>query len=90
MTRTEKGALIEELKDKFENNSFFYVTDSSSLTVEKINQLRRICFNKGVEVKVVKNTLAIKAMESHPESKNFAGVFEAFKGTKHDFVFRQW
>jgi large subunit ribosomal protein L10 len=80
MTRTEKGALIEELKDKFENNSFFYVTDSSSLTVEKINQLRRICFNKGVEVKVVKNTLAIKAMESHPESKNFAGVFEAFKG----------
>nr|MBP6694032.1 50S ribosomal protein L10 [Saprospiraceae bacterium] len=63
MTRTEKGELINELKEKFENNSFFYVADSSSLTVEKINKLRRICFNKGVEVKVVKNALAVKAME---------------------------
>ncbi|MFZ1704587.1 MAG: 50S ribosomal protein L10 [Saprospiraceae bacterium] len=80
MTRTEKGELIEELKEKFENNSFFYVTDSTSLTVEKINQLRRVCFNKGVEIKVVKNTLAIKAMESQPEAKNFSSIFKAFKG----------
>lgn len=80
MTRTEKGDLINDLKDKFENNSFFYVTDSSTLTVEKINKLRRMCFDKGVEVKVVKNTLAIKAMESHPESKNFQALFGAMKG----------
>ncbi len=80
MNRTEKGELINELKEKFENNSFFYVTDSSALTVEKINQLRRICFNKGVEVKVVKNALAIKAMEGHPESRNFSSIFKAFKG----------
>lgn len=80
MTRTEKGALIDELKEKFENNSFFYVTDSSTLTVEKINKLRRICYDKGVDIKVVKNTLAIKAMESHPESRNFSSIFKAFKG----------
>ncbi len=80
MTRTDKGTLINELKEKFENNSFFYVTDSSSLTVEKINALRRICFEKGIDVKVVKNTLAIKAMEQVDESKNLKEVFGAFKG----------
>jgi large subunit ribosomal protein L10 len=80
MTRTDKGTLINELKEKFENNSFFYVTDSSTLTVEKINALRRICFEKGIEVKVVKNALAIKAMEQVDESKNLKQIFGAFKG----------
>jgi len=80
MTKTDKGLLIQELKEKFENSSFFYVTDASTLTVAKINQLRRTCFEKGVEVKTVKNTLAIKAMDEMAESKNFKGIFEAFKG----------
>jgi len=80
MTRTDKGLLVEELKEKFENSSYFYVTDASTLTVAKINQLRRICFEKGVEVKTVKNALAIKAMGEQADSKNFKGIFEAFKG----------
>lgn len=80
MTRTDKGLLIQELKEKFENSSYFYVTDASTLTVAKVNQLRRTCFEKGVEVKTVKNTLAIKAMDGHAESKNFKAIFDAFKG----------
>lgn len=80
MTRTDKGLLIQELKEKFENVSYFYVTDASSLSVEKINKLRRICFEKGIEIKTVKNTLAIKAMDENAEAKNFKGIFDAFKG----------
>lgn len=80
MTRTEKGLLIQELRDKFENTSYFYVTDASELTVDKINKLRRICFEKGVEMKTVKNTLAIKAMEEYDDSRNFKTIFDAFKG----------
>jgi large subunit ribosomal protein L10 len=80
MTRTDKGLLINELKEKFENSQFFYVTDASSLSVEKINALRRKCFEKGIEVKTVKNTLAIKAMEGLDSSKNFEAIFTAFKG----------
>lgn len=80
MTRTDKGLLIEELKEKFENASYFYVTDASTLTVAKINKLRRTCFEKGVEIKTVKNALAVKAMSEQPESKNFKGIFDAFKG----------
>jgi large subunit ribosomal protein L10 len=80
MTRTDKGLLIDELKEKFGNSAYFYVTDASSLTVAKINQLRRTCFEKGIEIKTVKNTLAIKAMDAHPEEKNFKAIYDAFAG----------
>lgn len=80
MTRAEKNATIEALKEKFENNTFFYVTDASTLTVEKVNQLRRLCFEKGVEMRVIKNTLAIKALEAAPEEKNYSGLYDSFKG----------
>ena len=36
MTRTDKGLLIEELKEKFENASYFYVTDASTLSVKTV------------------------------------------------------
>jgi large subunit ribosomal protein L10 len=80
MTRTDKGTLIEELKDKFENSQYFYVTDASGLSVAKINQLRRTCFEKGIEIKTVKNTLAIKAMDAQSDDRNFKAIYDAFKG----------
>lgn len=80
MTRSEKTATIEELKVKFEENSFFYVTDSSTLTVEQVNKLRGLCFEKGVEMRVVKNTLVQKALEAAPAEKNYAGLYESLKG----------
>jgi large subunit ribosomal protein L10 len=80
MTRTEKAAAIEELKEKFENSSFFYVTDSSTLTVEQVNKLRGLLFEQGIEMKVVKNTLAKKALESAPDERNYAELFDSLKG----------
>jgi large subunit ribosomal protein L10 len=80
MTKQEKTAVVEELKEKFSNSSFFYIADSSAMTVEQINTLRRSFFEKGIEMKVVKNTLAIKAMESASEDKNYAAVFNSLKG----------
>ncbi|MFT4566474.1 MAG: large subunit ribosomal protein L10, partial [Saprospiraceae bacterium] len=56
MTRADKSTAIESLKQDFENNKFFYIADSSSMSVADINRLRRMCFEKGVQVKVVKNT----------------------------------
>lgn len=80
MTRKDKVQAIEVLKKKFENNDFFYLTDSSSMTVGEINDLRRACFEKGIEMQVVKNTLAIKALESAGEDKNYSGLYESLKG----------
>lgn len=80
MTKQEKTAVVEELKEKFSNSSFFYIADSSAMTVEQINTLRRSFFEKGIEMKVVKNTLAIKALESASEDKNYAAVYNSLKG----------
>lgn len=63
MTREEKGLIIDELKEKFEENSNFYITDASGLTVEQINGFRKLCFEAGVEYGVYKNTLIQKALE---------------------------
>lgn len=80
MTKAEKTATIEALKEKFENNQFFYITDSSTLTVEQVNKLRKLCFDRGIEMKVVKNTLARKALESFPAEKQYEGLYESLKG----------
>lgn len=63
MEKSKKNQEIAELKEKFSNTSYFYLTDSSTLTVEKINKFRRLCFNSGIEYRVSKNTLIKKALE---------------------------
>lgn len=80
MTRAEKTTAIEELREKFANNNFFYLTDSSTLSVEKINNLRGLLYEKGIEMKVVKNTLALKALQDAPEEKGYKELFNSFKG----------
>lgn len=80
MTREDKTAAIEELKNDLLEVSFFYLTDSSTLPVAKINKFRRLCFERGIKVKVAKNTLIQKALEGQPESKGYAGLFEALSG----------
>ncbi|MCB0557394.1 MAG: 50S ribosomal protein L10 [Lewinellaceae bacterium] len=80
MTRAEKSATIEALKDKLSGIDFFYLADSSTLTVEQVNKFRRLCFDKGIEMKVVKNTLIQKALESSPGDRDYSGLYEALKG----------
>ena len=80
MTKAEKTATIEALKEKFDQQSFFYLADASTLTVEQVNNFRRLCHEKGVEMKVVKNTLARKALEALPEDRNYNGLFDSLKG----------
>src|SRR5271170_1281363 len=63
MEKSKKNQEIAELKEKFSNSTYFYLTDSSTLTVEKINKFRRLCFNSGIEYRVSKNTLIRKALE---------------------------
>ena len=63
MTREEKAVVIEDLVQRFSDNSHFYITDASGMTVAETNALRRLCFEKGIEYKVFKNTLIQKALE---------------------------
>ena len=63
MTREEKDTLIEELSEKLSNTTYFYITDTGGLSVAKVNSFRRMCFDRGVEYKVYKNTIIKKALE---------------------------
>ena len=76
MTKEQKNEVIELLKDKFSQYNNFYVTDTESLTVEQVGKLRRACFNKKIEMKVAKNTLIKKALESL-DSERYTGVYDA-------------
>jgi large subunit ribosomal protein L10 len=80
MTKEEKTAAIAELQEELTGTSFFYLADSSTLTVAKINKLRRMCYDRGITMKVAKNTLIQKALESQPESKGYAGLYSALSG----------
>ena len=76
MTKEQKQEVIEALKGKFTQYSNFYVTDTESLSVAQVTNLRRHCFNKQVEIKVAKNTLIKKALEGLDNDK-YAGVFDS-------------
>ncbi len=76
MTKDQKNEVIEVLKGKFSQYNNFYITDTESLTVEQVSKLRRACFDKNVEMKVAKNTLIKKALESI-DAERYNGVFDA-------------
>ena len=79
MKREDKALIIDDLKSKFSDASFFYIADSSGLSVEDINKFRGLCFEKGVEIRVVKNTLIKKALEAVNEEE-YAGLYDSLKG----------
>ena len=73
MTKDQKNEVIEVLKEKFNN---FYITDTEALTVAQVSNLRRTCFDKQVEMKVAKNTLIRKALESL-DAEKYAGIYDS-------------
>jgi large subunit ribosomal protein L10 len=76
MTKDQKNEVIELLKGKFSQYNNFYIADTESLSVAQVGKLRRACFDKQVEMKVAKNTLIKKALESL-DSEKYAGVYES-------------
>jgi large subunit ribosomal protein L10 len=79
MNKDQKNEVIEVLKSKFSQYNNFYVTNTESLSVAQVSKLRRICFDKKVEMKVAKNTLIKKALEGL-DNPRFSGMFESLNG----------
>lgn len=79
MTTAQKGEVIEQLKEKFSQYNNFYLTNTEALSVDKANKLRRLCFEKNVEMQVAKNTLIRKALEQLDEER-FKGTFDSLHG----------
>ncbi len=81
MTREEKAQVIAGLTEKFQQNSHFYITDTSGLSVAEINKFREMCYTKGIEYRVVKNTLIKKALDSlETDYSSLDDVLKGFSG----------
>ncbi len=78
MRKEDKNVLIESLTEELNNINNFYLTDVSGLNAEQTSNLRRICFNNNITLKVAKNTLLRKAMEN--VDKELDELYSTLKG----------
>jgi large subunit ribosomal protein L10 len=63
MARPEKVAAVESIADVFKEARSVVLNDFTGLDVAKISELRRLCREKQVEFRVIKNTLAKRGVE---------------------------
>jgi large subunit ribosomal protein L10 len=64
MNRTDKETAVAALVAKFQGARTIYVTDYAGLNVHNATELRRRLRRAGVEYLVVKNTLALRALQT--------------------------
>jgi large subunit ribosomal protein L10 len=62
MKRAEKEQLVAELKEKLGSATALYYTDFTGLNVKRMTDLRRRLRKANVEYVVIKNTLALRAV----------------------------
>ena len=62
MKRSEKEQLVAELKETMKGASALFYTDFTGLNVKRMTELRRRFRKAGVQYVVIKNTLALKAV----------------------------
>jgi large subunit ribosomal protein L10 len=79
MTKEEKHELVQALAEQMKEYGNFYITDTSDLTVEKVNLIRRKCFESDITMQVAKNSLIKKAMEA--AGGDFSPIYDVLKGS---------
>src|SRR5690606_2564592 len=62
MKRTRKEELVTELSEKIKGATALYYTDFTGLNVKRMTELRRRLRRAGVEYMVIKNSLALRAV----------------------------
>jgi large subunit ribosomal protein L10 len=76
MNREEKVAQVEDLNRRFASTPFVVLADFKGSTVAQMNTLRRNCEKGGVFFQVVKNTLAVRALQGTGKE----GLADHFRG----------
>jgi len=73
MKKEEKAGIVAEVTERISKAKGMFFTDFSGLTVEQVNELRREFRKSSIDYKVVKNTLAKRALA------NVGGYDSVFK-----------
>lgn len=77
MRKEEKQEIVLALAEQLKSYGNFYIADTADLSVEKVNNIRRKCFEQDIIVKVAKNTLISKALiEAGIDSEELQGVLK--------------
>ena len=79
MNKEEKHDLVLALTEQMKEYGNFYITDTSNLTVAKVNDIRRKFFESDITMQVAKNSLIKKAMEA--VGGDFSPMYDALKGS---------
>jgi len=64
MEKTKKLEITDEITRLMDSAGALYLTDFSGMTVEEVNNLRTDFYKAGIKYKVVKNTLALRAIKN--------------------------
>jgi len=77
MRKHKKDIVIDNLARQINDATHFYLADISTLNAADTSNLRRRCFEKDIELVVVKNTLLRKALEK--ADVNFEDLYGILK-----------
>lgn len=77
MNKSEKEQEVAEIQEKVSKAQGMFFTDFAGINVEQITELRREFRKSGIEYKVVKNTLAKKALQN---VSGYDSVFDKLVG----------
>ena len=79
MRKEEKLDIINAISAQLEETPNFYITDIAGLNAGKTHALRKACFEAGVKLVVVKNTLFTKVLEAS-ENEEMKKLTEVLAG----------
>lgn len=80
MRKEEKAQIIEKIAASIAENPNFYLANIEGLNAERTAELRRACFDKGVKLVVVKNTLLHRAIEQYG-NEDIKAVYPTLAGS---------
>jgi large subunit ribosomal protein L10 len=78
MNKSEKEQEVAEIQEKVSKAQGMFFTDFAGINVEQITELRREFRKSGIEYRVVKNTLAKKALKN---VSGYDSVFDKLVGS---------
>ena len=85
MNRTEKAEAVKGIRERFERMTSAVFLDPTGMTVEEVTKLRDTFRAKGVQYRVVKNTLVQKAIADQPYAKQLDAPLRGMTGIAWSF-----
>ena len=79
MTRAQKEVEITDISQRFSKSKAAFLVDFKGLNVEEVTTLRKTLHPLGSEMKVVRNTLAKRALKDSPDLES--ALSDSFVGT---------